>query len=55
MYDARRSIAGPATTFSAIAASRKPTGAMISTSPRRRHRRSVTPRTPPKWSTWLWV
>ena len=54
MYSARRAIAGPATTFSLMAASRKPSGAMIR-SPFARSSADTIPRSPPKWSMWLCV
>ena len=45
----------PAVTFSEIAASRNPSGAMMRTVPARTSASSTMPRTPAKWSTWLWV
>jgi hypothetical protein len=53
MYDARRLITFPASTFSATAASRNPTGATILTLPACTSASSTSPLTPPKWSTWL--
>ena len=55
MYWARRDMALPASTFSAMACSMKASGAMIFTLPERTSASSTTPRTPPKWSAWLWV
>ena len=54
-YWARRVMALPASTFSATACSMKPSGAMMDTLPARTSASSTTPRTPPKWSTWLCV
>ncbi len=54
MYSARRAMAGPATTFSRMAASRKPSGAMIRR-PFARSSADTIPRRPPKWSMWLCV
>ena len=47
MNVARRVIAGPAVTFSLIAASRKPSGAMIRTAPDAISSSVTTPRMPP--------
>ena len=47
MYAARRLIALPASTFSATAASRNPTGAMIFTLPAATSSSETTPFTPP--------
>ena len=55
MYIARRSITVPASTFSEIAASKKPAGAMTGTVPLATSSSDTTPSTPPKWSVWLWV
>ena len=55
MYEARRVMAGPAITFSLIAPPQEASGAMTATRPHRRRRPSTIPRTPAKWSTWLWV
>ncbi|MNN86754.1 hypothetical protein D3C81_2042070 [compost metagenome] len=48
MYCARRFIAGPASTFSLTACSKKPCGAMTCTLPALTSASSITPRTPPK-------
>ncbi len=55
MYNERRSIAGPAITFSLTASARNPSGAIIRQRPASTSSCDVTPRTPPKWSRWLWV
>ena len=55
MYWARLLIATPAKTFSLTAASTMPTGAMTRQRPESTSSWVVTPLTPPKWSTWLWV
>ena len=55
MYDARRDITLPARMFSLTDSSRKSTGATIRTRPAARSSSLTTARTPPKWSTWLWV
>ncbi len=55
MYSARRSIAGPAMTFSLTASARNPSGAMTRQRPASTSSCVVTPRTPAKWSRWLWV
>lgn len=55
IYPARRVIAGPAKTFSAMAASMNPSGAMTETSPDATCSSVMMPLTPPKWSTWEWV
>ena len=45
----------PATTFSLIAASVKPSGAMTWQRPAATSSAVVTPLTPPQWSMWLCV
>ncbi|MNN80285.1 hypothetical protein D3C81_1970020 [compost metagenome] len=55
MYWARRFMAGPASTFSPMACSKKPSGAMTWTLPAFTSASSITPRAPPKWSMCGWV
>jgi hypothetical protein len=55
MYDARRVIALPAITFSLTASNVNPSGATIRTRPAATSSGEHTPRTPPKWSAWLWL
>ena len=52
---ARRIIGVPAITFSFVTSSMKRSGARIATLPAFTSASSTTPRTPPKWSTWLWL
>jgi hypothetical protein len=52
---ARRPMAVPAYTFSATACSVNPTGAITWIRPESTSLCDATPKTPPKWSTWLWV
>ena len=52
---ARRIIGVPASTFSLVTSSRNLSGAMTATLPAFTSASSMTPRTPPKWSTWLWL
>ncbi len=55
MYMARRTMAGPAMTFSLTASARKPSGAMTRHRPAATSSALVTPSTPAKWSMWEWV
>lgn len=55
MYMARRTIAGPAITFSDTASCRKPAGASTWHRPAATSAVDVTPSTPAKWSMWEWV
>ena len=51
---ARRIMGVPTSTFSFVTSSMKRSGAMMATLPALTSASSTTPRTPPKWSTWVW-
>ena len=54
-YSERRVMAMPASRFSATVSRMKCSGATTTQRPASTSAWVVTPRTPPKWSRWLWV